>query len=82
MNIILLMSMLVLFIYLFNKLLRRRSHFGDGSDGNLIIHGESALIRDINCENIIIIPGAILFTMGFKVNVRGCLRNSGTIYGW
>lgn len=48
----------------------RRSLWGDGSDGVLVVRGHVYLDRDRQFERVVLEPGAVLHTRGHHVRVR------------
>ncbi len=53
--------------------------FGNGSDGDITISGNTAMSGDVNCWNLTIDPGVTLDTAGYTIKVLGTLTNHGTI---
>lgn len=55
------------------------NRFGDGSDGDVTISGDTTLTNDMNYRNLTIDGGVTLRTAGYSVRVSGTLVNNGTI---
>lgn len=53
--------------------------FGNGSDGDETIAGDTTLTRDMFYDNLTVNGGIVLTTDGFRIFVRGTLTNNGTI---
>ena len=53
--------------------------FGDGSDGDVTIAGDTSLSRDMLYDNLTIDATKRLDTQGFRVFIKGILTNNGTI---
>jgi hypothetical protein len=53
--------------------------YGDGSDGTVVISGDTTLTRDMFYENLTIDPTFTLNTGGFRVHVKTLLTVNGTI---
>ncbi|MDD5527780.1 MAG: hypothetical protein PHO56_02270 [Patescibacteria group bacterium] len=56
-----------------------KDFFGDGSDGDVTISGNTTLSRDMYYNNLTINNGVWLNPAGFKIFVRNKLTNNGTI---
>ena len=52
---------------------------GDGSDGNVVLTGNTTLVRDMMYNNLTINVGVTLFPVGFTIRVKETLINNGTI---
>ena len=55
------------------------SYFGQGTDGNVTISGNTTLTRDMFYNNLTINNGFTLDPAGFRIFVLGTLTNNGTI---
>ena len=55
------------------------SPYGDGSDGDYHITGNTTFVRDVYLRNLTVYPGVRLNTAGHTVRVCGTLLNQGTI---
>ena len=53
--------------------------FGDGSDGEVIISGNTTITRDMFYENLTVNSTITLTTASFRVFVKNTLTNKGTI---
>ena len=53
--------------------------FGDGSDGDVVISGNTTLTGDMDYDDLTIDVGIVLETAGYEVRVKGTLLNNGTI---
>lgn len=53
--------------------------FGDGSDSNVTISGNTTLTRDMFYNNLTVNAGITLTTAGYRIFVKGTLTNNGTI---
>jgi hypothetical protein len=53
--------------------------FGDGSDGDVTISGDTTLARDMFYNNLTVNNGVTLSTGGYRIYVAGTLTNNGTI---
>ena len=62
-----------------NTPLTLQSLYGDGSDGNVVLTGNTTLTRDMFYRNLEIRPGVTLNTGGYRVFVRENLTGEGTI---
>ncbi len=56
-----------------------RDRFGDGSDGNVTISGNTTLTSDMYYDDLIVDNGFTLNAAGFRIFVKGTLTNNGTI---
>jgi hypothetical protein len=57
----------------------KRELFGDGSDGDVTIGSNTSLARDMYYQDLTVNSGRTLDTNGYRIFVRGTLRNYGTI---
>ena len=53
--------------------------YGDGSDGDVIISGNTTLTRDMHYTNLTVDSGFTISTAGFRIFCTGTLINNGTI---
>lgn len=56
-----------------------RAVYGDGSDGDVTISGNTTLTRSMYYNNLTINSGVTLFPVGFAIYVKGTLTVNGTI---
>lgn len=53
--------------------------FGDGSDGDVVISGNTTLTRDMFYDDLTVNVGIILNPAGYRIFVKGTLTNNGSI---
>ncbi len=53
--------------------------FGDGSDGDVTVSGNTTLTRDMFYNNLTVNNGVVLDTGGYRIFAKGTLTNNGTI---